>query len=124
LAFITAQYCGDLRRQAQSPALLQNDNVEIAIPSENIDTYISFVVSCEQKINGCVSHLETSNADLRKKFRQKWLRKHQPAFWSKNIEPETRLQQKKYGARGPCLRSAGDWIQRGRFTGPSRKAAK
>src|SRR5215472_15351535 len=61
LAFITAQYCGDLRRQAQSPALLQNDNVEIAIPSENIHTYISFVVSCEQKINGCVSHLETSN---------------------------------------------------------------
>jgi hypothetical protein len=62
LAFITAQYCDDLRRQAQSKPLLQNDDVEIAVPSQNIHAYISFVVSRERKINACVSHFEITNA--------------------------------------------------------------
>src|SRR5258707_3561412 len=70
LAFITAQYCGDLRRQAQSLPLLQNDNVERAVSAEDIHAYISFVVSGEQKINACVSDFQIANADLRKKLRQ------------------------------------------------------
>ena len=113
--------CGDKRNRHH---LLQYDDVEIAVPSQNIYAYISFVVSREQKINACVSHFQVTNADLRKKLRQEWLRKHQPSFWSKRIEPETRLQQKKYSTRGPCLWSASHWIQCGRFTGPSRKAAE
>jgi len=113
--------CGDKRNRRH---LLQNDDVENAVPSENIHAYISFVVSREQKINACVSHFQITNADLRKKLRQEWLREHQPSFWSKRIEPETRLQQKKYSTRGPCLWSASHWIQCGRFTGPSRKAAE
>ena len=113
--------CGDKRNRHR---LLQYDDVEIAVPSQNIYAYISFVVSREQKINACVSHFQVTNADLRKKLRQEWLRKHQPSFWSKHIESETRLQQKKYSTRGPRLRSAGNWIQCGRFTGPSRKAAE
>jgi len=113
--------CGDKRNRHH---LLQYDDVEIAVPSQNIYAYISFVVSREQKINACVSHFQVTNADLRKKLRQEWLRKHQPSFWSKHIEPETRLQQKKYSRRGPRLRSAGNWIQCGRFTRPSRKAAE
>src|SRR6266480_3179598 len=113
--------CGDKRNRHH---LLQYDDVEIAVPSQNIDAYISFVVSREQKINSRVSHFQITNADLRKKLRQEWLRKDQLSFWSKNIEPETRLQQKKYSTRGPCLRSASNWIQCGRFTGSSWKAAK
>jgi hypothetical protein len=73
LAFITAQYCGDLRRQAQSLSLLQNHNIKNSVPSENVHAYISFVVSREQKINACVSHFQITNADLRKKLRQQWL---------------------------------------------------
>src|SRR5215469_18191575 len=115
-----AAICSDKRNRH----LLQNDDVEIAIPSENIHSYISFVVSREQKINACISHFQITNADLWKKLWQEWLRKHQPSFLSKNIEPETRLEQKKYSARGPRLRSAGYWIQCRRFTGPPRKAAK
>jgi hypothetical protein len=113
--------CGDKRNRHH---LLQNDDVESAVPSENIHAYISLVVSREQKINACISHFQITNADLRKKLRQERLRKHYPSFWSKHIEPETRLEQKEYSARGPCLRSAGNWIQCGRFTGSSRKAAK
>jgi hypothetical protein len=86
LAFITGQYCGDLRRQAQSPPSLQNHNIKRAVPSENIHAYISFVVSRKQEINAYVSHFQITNADLRKKLRQKWLRKYQPSFWSKHIE--------------------------------------
>ena len=85
--------CGDKRNRHH---LLQYDDVEIAVPSQNIYAYISFVVSREQKINACVSHFQVTNADLRKKLRQEWLRKHEPSFWSKHIEPETRLQQEKY----------------------------
>ena len=113
--------CGDKRNRHHS---LQYDDVEIAVPSQNIYAYISFVVSREQKINASISHFQVTNADLRKKLRQERLRKHQPSFWSKHIEPETRLQQKKYSPRGPRLRSAGNWIQCGRFTGSSRKAAE
>ena len=113
--------CGDKRNRHH---LLQYDDVEIAVPSQNIYAYISFVVSREQKINACVSHFQVTNADLRKKLRQEWLRKHQPSFWSKHIEPETRLQQKKYIRRSPCLRSAGNRIQCGRFAGSSWKAAE
>jgi len=113
--------CGDKRNRHH---LLQYDDVEIAVPSQNIYAYIPFVVSREQKINACVSHFQVTNADLRKKLRQEWLRKHQPSFWSKHIESETRLQHKKYSTRSPSLRSAGNWIQCGRFTGPSWKAAK
>src|SRR4029453_11966445 len=116
-----AAICGDKRNRRH---LLQNHNVENAVPSENIHAYISFVVSRKQKINACVSHSQITNADLRKKLRQERLRKHQPSFRSKHIEPETRLQQKKYSTRGPCLWSTGHWIQCGRFTGPSEKAAK
>src|SRR5262245_21960549 len=76
LAFITAQYCGDLRRQAQSPHLLQNGDVKTAIPPENIHPYISFFVSREEEINACVSHFHVTNADLRKELRQEWLRKY------------------------------------------------
>jgi hypothetical protein len=47
LAFMIAQYCGDLWRQAQSLPLLQNNNVKNAVPSENIHAYISFVVSLD-----------------------------------------------------------------------------
>jgi hypothetical protein len=108
-ACINAQYCAcDDKRNRQH--LLQNDDVKIAAPSQNIHAYVSFVVPCEQKISACVCDLQTTNADLRKKFRQEWLRKHQPSFWSKHIEPEACLQQKKYSARSPCLRSAGDGI--------------
>ena len=85
--------CGDKRNRHH---LLQNHNVKNAVPPEDVHPYISFVVSGEQKINACVSHVETTNADLRKKLRQEWLRKHQPSFWSKHIETETRLQQKEY----------------------------
>jgi len=99
--------CGDKRNRHR---LLQNDDVEIAVPPENIYAYISFVVSREQKINTGVSHFQVMNADLGKKLRQKWLRKDHSSFWSNNIEPETRLQQKKYCTRSPCLRSAGNWI--------------
>lgn len=113
--------CGDKRNRHH---LLQYDDVEIAVPSQNIYAYISFVVSREQKINACVSHFQVTNADLRKKLRQEWLRKHQPSFWSKHIEPETSLQQKKYSRRSPCLRSAGNRIQCGRFARSSRKAAE
>ena len=113
--------CGDKRNRHR---LLQYDDVEIAIPSKNIYAYISFVVSREQKINACVSHFQVTNADLRKKLRQEWLRKHKPSFWSKHIESETRLEHKKYSTRSPRLRSAGNRIQCRRFTGPSRKAAK
>ena len=84
-----------------------------AVPAENVHAHISFVVSRKQKINTCVSDVQTTNADLRKKLRQERLRKHQPSFWSKHIETETRFQQKKYGTRSPGLRSAGNWIQRG-----------
>ena len=104
--------------------LLQNHNVKNAVPPEDVHAYISFVVSREQKINACVSHSQITNADLWKKLRQEWLRKYQPSFRSEHIETETRLQQKKYSTGSPRLRSAGDWIQRGRFTRPSRKAAK
>src|SRR5215510_963076 len=110
--------CGDKRNCLH---LLQNHNVERAVPPENIDTYVSFVVSSEQKIGAGVSHFQITNADLGKKLRQKWLRKDQPSFRSENIEPETCLQQEKYRARCPCLRSAGDRIQCRRFTGPPRK---
>jgi len=113
--------CADKRNHCH---LLQNHNIKNAVPSENIDTYISFVVSREQKINACVCHFQITNADLRKKLRQEWLRKHQPSFWSKYIEPETRLQQKKYSTGCPRLWSARNWIQCGRFTGSSRKAAE
>ena len=113
--------CGDKRNRHR---LLQNDDVERAVSAKDIHPYVTFIVPREQKINACISHFQITNADLRKKLRQEWLREHQPSFWSKHIEPETRLQQKKYSTRGPRLRSAGNWIQCGRFTGPSRKAAE
>jgi len=116
-----AAICGDKRNRRH---LLQNHDVKNAVPSEDIHAYISFIMSREQKINTCVSHFQITNADLRKKLRQEWLRKHEPLFWSKHVETETRLQQKKHSTRGPCLRSAGNWIQCGRFPRPSRKAAK
>ena len=113
--------CGDKRNRHH---LLQDDDVEIAVPSQNIYAYISFVVSREKKINACISHFQVTNADLRKKLRQEWLREHQSSFRSKDIEAETRLQQKKYSTRSPRLWSAGNRIQCRRFTGPSRKAAE
>ena len=113
--------CGDKRNRRH---LLQYDDVEIAVPSQNIYAYISFVVSREKKINACISHFQVTNADLRKKLRQEGLRKHQPSFWSKHIEPQTPLQQKKDSTRGPRLGSTRHWIQCGRFTRPSGKAAK
>jgi hypothetical protein len=73
LAFITAQYCADLRPQAQSLPSLQNHNIKNAVPSKNVHAYISFVVSREQKINARVSHFEITNTDLRKKLGQQWL---------------------------------------------------
>jgi len=98
---------GDKRKQFDS---LQNDDVEITVPSENIDAYVSLVVSRQQKINACVSDFQITNADSRKKLRQEWLRKYQPSFWSEHIESETRLQQKKDSTRSPRLWSAGNWV--------------
>src|SRR5262245_22839356 len=60
--------------------LLQNHNVKNAVPPEDVHAYISFVVSREQKINAGVSYSQITNADLRKKLRQEWLRKYQPSF--------------------------------------------
>jgi hypothetical protein len=58
--------CGDKRNCRH---LLQNDDVENAVPSEDVHAYISFVVSREQQINACVSNFQITNADLRKKLR-------------------------------------------------------
>lgn len=130
-AFITAQYLQPTGKQEQSPKrslhlahLLQNDNVEQAVSAENIHPYVAFVVSGKQKINACVSYFQITNAHLRKKRGQKGFRKHESVFWSQHTEAERGLQQKKHGTRGPRLRGAGNWIQRGRFTGAPGKTAK
>ena len=113
--------CGDKRNRRD---LLQHQDVETALPSKNIYAYISFVVPREQKINARITHFEITKADLRKELRQEWLRKHESPFRSKNLKPETRLQQQKYSAGSPCLGSARYLVGRGRFTGSSRKAAE
>src|ERR1043166_7902144 len=62
-----ASICGDKRNRHQ---LLQNYDVEITVPSQNIHAYISLVVSREKKINACVSHFQIATAHLGKKLRK------------------------------------------------------
>src|SRR5205807_9855915 len=102
----------------------QDDNFERAIPAEHVHAHIAFIVSREQKINACASSFQFTNPHLRKKLWQKWLGEHELSFRSKHIEAKTALQQKKYRAGGPLLRSTGHWIERGRFARPPRKTTK
>src|SRR5437763_803474 len=64
LAFITAQYCGDQRRQAQSSESFQDDNFERTVPANDVHAHIAFVMSREQKVNACVADFEIANTHL------------------------------------------------------------
>src|SRR5207249_8308461 len=99
-------------------------HVERAVAAQDVDPYIAFSVSGEQKIDARLVYFQVTNGHLRKESRQNWLGKYQSVFWSRHAQAKTCFHQKEDGAGRPRLRSARYGIQRGGFTWAPGKTAK
>ena len=77
----------------------------------------------KREVNDSISNPEMLNLYMVQEGRQDRLQKRQAGTRSLNSQTETGLEKQEQGDRGPGLRTAGDWVERGTFAGAAREPA-
>ena len=103
--------------------LLRDYDLNAAFAPQYIDPNIRFM-SFKREVNYSISYPEMLNLYVVQEGRQDRLRKRKAGARSLNSQTETGLEKQEQGDRGPGLRTTGDRVQRGAFTGAAREPAQ
>ena len=102
--------------------LLRDHDLDAAFAPQDVDSNI-LRMTFKREVNYSISNPEMLNLNVVQEGRQDRLRERQAGARSLDSQTKTGLEKQEQGNRGPGLRTAGDGVQRGTFTGAAREPA-